>query len=148
MQDFLIAKGTWLLVCDGAKAQIYCNEGTTERLDLRTVSALSEEIPPSREIGTDRPGRSTDGVGNHKSAMDETDWHAQAENEFLGRVASEVESGILKDNVDKLIVVAPPRALGVLRSAFSDQVKKVVAHEINKDLTKLSSSQLADYFVH
>ena len=43
---------------------------------------------------------------------------------------------------DRLVVVAPPRSLGELDTLLTPQVKKMVSHQIAKDLTGASPPDL------
>src|SRR5262249_15630666 len=74
---------SWVVVCDGAKALILQNAGDAEILNLQVRQAFEQRDEPDREIGADKPGRShqPDGVGG--SAVEETSWHEQAEEDFL-----------------------------------------------------------------
>ena len=68
-----------------------------------------------------------------RSATEPTDFHAQAEEEFLRQIARRIEHDVGERRIVNLVVVAPPRAIGVLRRAFSPRMKNVVRHEVEKD---------------
>jgi protein required for attachment to host cells len=127
----------WILVCDGAKALMLRNEGDDEMVNLKVAEAFEEPHPPSRDIGTDRPGRVQESATTGRSAMEETDWHQKAEAEFLADIAKQLDELVRKADIRHLIVVAPPKALGVLRDKFSKQVQAVIQAEIDKDLVNL-----------
>ncbi|MBV9064186.1 MAG: host attachment protein, partial [Methylobacteriaceae bacterium] len=74
------------VVGDGRKALLLRNEGDPDLLDLRRVEVHEDDNPPSREQGTDRPGRTTMQVGP-RSAIEATDWHAIEEERFAASVA-------------------------------------------------------------
>jgi protein required for attachment to host cells len=65
--------------------------------------------------------------------MEQTDWHDQEEQEFLKALAARLDKAVQAKDVTELAIVAPPRALGVLRKAFSQHVKDAVVAEIDKD---------------
>src|SRR5690348_201438 len=67
--------GIWVLVADGEKALFLRNEGDAEYPNLQVVRELHEENPATRDQGTDRPGRLSDGPSAHRSAVADTDWH-------------------------------------------------------------------------
>ena len=52
---------------------------------------------------------------------------------LIGRLNSALGAGEMKS----LIVVAPPRALGVIRQAYSSNLKQAVRKEIDKDFVKM-----------
>jgi protein required for attachment to host cells len=135
--DLRLATGAWVVVCDGAKALIFENQGDAEFPDLRT--RLAEEQPDRRthEIGTDAPGRAMNSVGSARSAVEQTDFHDQSETRFLADLAASLDRAVQGGEVRALAIVAPPRALGKLRQAFSDHVRKAVVAEVDKDLVAL-----------
>ena len=53
-------------------------------LNRQLAKKAERDNPPTREQGTDRPGRSSASVGVARSAMEETDWHDIAEERFAG----------------------------------------------------------------
>ena len=74
--------------------------------------------------------------------MEQTDWHLQAEQRFLQRVAGHLDAAVNAGEAKSLIVVAPPRALGVLRQAYSHNLRAAVRAEIDKDLVHLPVYQI------
>ena len=128
-----LKQGAWVVVCDGRKTIVLENVGDAEYPDLRTRSALEVEDAPTAALGTDRPGRTHQSVGAGRSAMEQTDWHDQDEQEFLKALAARLDKAVQAKDVSQLVIVAPPRALGVLRKAFSQHVQAAVVAEIDKD---------------
>ena len=45
---------------------------------------------------------------------------------------------------DRLVLVAPPQALGDLRSCLDDGVRTKISGELNKELTHLKDHELAE----
>ena len=74
--------------------------------------------------------------------MEQTDWHVQAEERFLQKLAGELDAAVSAGQAKSLIVVAPPRALGVLRQAYSHHLRAALRAEIDKDLVKLPVYQI------
>jgi protein required for attachment to host cells len=118
MAKLRIAEGEWVVVCDGAKALVLENVGDPKFLNLKTKEVYEQDDPKTSEQGTDAPGRTINSVNARRSAMEQTDWHDQAEQRFLQGLAAHLDAAVNAGKVKSLIVVAPPRALGVLRQAF------------------------------
>lgn len=137
----------WVLVCDGAKALMLHNEGDALQPKLATVAVFDEPLLPTRELGTDRPGRTHSSNGVSRSATEETDLHEQAEADFLTRIAGALDQVVREREVKNLLLVAPPRALGVLRGKLSPAVKSVVSGEVGKDLTKMPVDQIGKHLL-
>jgi protein required for attachment to host cells len=137
MSELLIRNGEWVVVCDGAKALILENAGDIKFPNLKTLEVLGHEDLRTHEIGSDQPGRTNASVGTIRSAMEQTDWHDQAEKAFLTQLAQRLDAAISAGKTKSLIVVAPPRALGMLRPAYSHALKGAVRAEVDKDLVKM-----------
>jgi protein required for attachment to host cells len=69
--------------------------------------------------------------------VEQTDWHTQEEDRFLRNLLGHLEAAMNAGQAKSLIVVAPPRALGVLRQAYSHNLRAALRAEIDKDLVKL-----------
>ena len=94
-------------------------------------------VPRRHEQGTDAPGRSINSVGSGRSAMEQTDWHEQAEQRFLGSVEASRSGGNGRRSKVTRAHLAPPRALGMLRQAFTNGLRGAMRAEIDKDYVKM-----------
>ena len=134
MEQLNIPNDALVLVGDGRRALFLRNKGTPRNLDLVVESELSQENPPTREQGTDRPGRKPGSDGVSRFAIDETDWHHQAEQRFAAEIAETLYEMGHDQKFGALVIVAPPRMLGDLRAAFHPEVTQRIVAEIPKDL--------------
>jgi protein required for attachment to host cells len=132
-----IHSGDWVVVCDGAKALILENAGDAISPNLKTKEIHEQPDPKTSEQGTDAPGRSINSNGSRRSTMEQTDWHDQAEQQFLTDIAKRLDAAVMAGETKSLILIAPPRALGVLRQAFSAPVRNAIRAEIDKDYVKM-----------
>ena len=130
-----VSHGALVLVGDGQKALFLRNRGHAQRVQLVVEQVLERDNPPTREQGSDRPGRSNASVGTARSAMEEADWHNIAEERFAGELADALYRHAHANLFEKLVIVAPPKVLGNLRKAFHAEVAERVAAEIPKELT-------------
>ena len=137
MQKLKIRQGDWVVVCDGKKALVLENAGDEKFLNLKTREVYEQPDLKTRELGTDAPGRAFSSVGAGRSAVEETDWHAQEEDRFLRKLAERLDAAVNAGQAQALILIAPPRALGVLRQTYSHGLRAAVRAEIDKDFVKL-----------
>lgn len=137
MPGFSIRDGEWVVVCDGAKALVLQNVGDAKFPNLKTIEVLEQKDLATHEMGTDKPGRSHSSVGHGRSAVAQTDWHDQAEQEFLTRLANHLDTAVHSGKAKSLVMIAPPRALGMLRPAYSNGLKGAIRVELDKDLVKM-----------
>jgi len=137
MNKLKIEQGDWVVVCDGQKALILENVGDEKFPNLKTRKVYDEKIPQTHALGTDAPGRAFSSVGEVRSAMEQTDWHSQEEERFLRHVVGELESAVMAGHTKSVIMVAPPRALGVIREVSSKNLKAALRAEIDKDYVRM-----------
>jgi protein required for attachment to host cells len=131
MPELKIDQGEWVVVCDGRKALVLENVGDDKFLNLKTKDAKTSEL------GTDAPGRSINSVDARRSSMEQTNWHDQAEQAFLEKLVGRLNAAVEAGEAKKLVLVAPPRALGVIRQAYSSSLRDALRGELDKDLVKL-----------
>ena len=135
MEPIRIPEGTLIVVGDGSKALFLRNHGNAVQPARETEAVFEHDDAPTREQGTDRPGRRGDGAAGHRSALDQTDWHQLSEDRFAVTVADVLYRAAHAGRFDKLVVVAPPATLGVLRKAFHPEVQARIISEFPKDLS-------------
>ena len=134
---------TWVLIADAARARVYEMRGKGKGLTAVEDMALDAELAPSREIGTDRPGRAFNSVGSLRHAMESpTDPNREQKRRFARRIAEAVEERQAAGSFDRLVVVAPAVTMGDLRAALPDRVKASVTAEVVADLTNTPVNEL------
>ena len=138
-----ITHGTLVMVVDGAKMLLFRNEGDEKYPVLETVSHEERADPATREQGSDRPGRSFASMGDRRSSYEETDWHEQGEERFAIHAAQMLENATSKLNAG-IVVLAPPRTLGVLRKHWGRHTRSRLLAEIAKDFTHRMTDDLLE----
>jgi protein required for attachment to host cells len=81
-------------------------------------------------------------VGASRSAVRAPDWHDLAETEFLRAVVRKLETVLRDRNIRDLVLVAPPRAMGVLRGILPVSVRMILAAAVEKDLARRSTTSI------
>ena len=137
MSAIKIKAGDWVAVCDGRKALILKNQGDAVFPNLRTLETHEHDDAKTADQGTDRPGRVHESTGTARSAVEQTDWHTQAEEDFLRTIAERLNDAVTKGETRSLILIAAPRALGVLRQLITPAVQDAICAEIGKDYVNM-----------
>jgi protein required for attachment to host cells len=136
MSGLVIRHNALVFIGDGKKALFLRNAGDANAPNLTTEHVFTDDNPPTREQGSDRPGRAFKRAAtNLRSGVEMTDWHELEKERFARRVASALERLVRAEGVDEVIIVAPPRTLAELRRAFHADVQKHIVAEVAKDLT-------------
>jgi len=141
-----IAHGTLVMAADGKKALLLRNEGDRAYPVLQALAHDEIDNPATRELGSDRPGRSFSSTGPGRSGYGDTDWHRQGEERFAKRAAAMLGEAA-KDNEAGLVIVAPSQFLGSLRDQLGPTVKRRLLAEINKDLVHHETDDIAEAIV-
>jgi protein required for attachment to host cells len=144
MTKLRIPAGAMVLIADGTKARFLRNKGNALHVNFVTEQELQQENPPTRDQGTDKPGRFLAADRVSRSAVEQTDWHRQAEERFAAQVANLLYRMAHADAFDALIVIAPPKVLGNLRATFHKEVTTRVLAEVAKDLTSVPTHDLPE----
>lgn len=137
MHNLRIHNGDWVVVCDGKKALILENAGDAVSLNLKTKQVFEQPDAKTRDQGTDAPGRAINSIDARRSAMEQTDWHDQSEQRFLTDLSKRLDAAVMGGEAKSLVLVAPPRALGVIRQAATPNLRKALRAEIEKDFVKM-----------
>lgn len=138
------AKKIWVVVADSSKARILENTGPNR--SLVEVSGASFAAPRShgRDLYSDRSGRAFDSRGAGRHAMvHPTSPEEQGRISFIKTLATWIERPRHARAFDSLILVAPPKALGLLRKELSQQTRARIVCECDKDLTNASNEKIA-----
>jgi protein required for attachment to host cells len=137
MENLRIHNGDWVVVCDGKKALILENAGDAVALNLKTKEVHEQADAKTHEQGTDAPGRSINSIDSRRSAMEQTDWHEQSERRFLTDLSKRLDAAVGSGETKCVVLVAPPRALGVIRQAATPNLRKALRAEIDKDYVRM-----------
>jgi protein required for attachment to host cells len=124
-----------VLVADGRKTLFFRNEGDENQIDLRTEAHDTREDLKDSELKTDAPGTQAQSAGYGRPAMDETDYHQQEEDRWIKEAADELKARALRNDFDALAIVAPPKALGVLRKELHKEVERRIVCTVNKEMS-------------
>lgn len=137
---------TWIVIADGARARILQNDGPGKGLSTVTPEDLTIPHPPTREVGTDKPGRVHDrfGPGRH-SMVARVDWHNFEKERFARDLAAQLNRAANERAFDRLVLVAPPKTLGALRSTLDKKVSGMIHGELDKDLTNANDADLPSH---
>lgn len=136
----------WVLIADAGRAKVL--ESTRPGTPLREVEGLAftNDLPPSRDILADRPGRSFESVGSARHAQENpADPHRELKRGFAGKLSRALESRLHSNQFDQLVVIAPPPFMGDLRDAWSATVRTRIIYELTRDLTKIPNDELQRY---
>ncbi len=139
-------KVTWILVADGARARVLMNDGVGKGLQPTVDGEMAHSLPPTREMGTDRPGRVQQrGTSGRHAIQPHVDWHRFEKEKFSREMAALLDAAAERGAFHRLVLIAPPRTLGDLRAALGTKARALIHAEIDKDLTHVTIHELPDH---
>jgi protein required for attachment to host cells len=124
-----------VLVADGRKMLLFRNQGDEGQIDLRTEAHDARNERKDREIKTDAPGSVQQSMTSGRSTYEEPDFHQQEEDRWIKDAADELKKRALRNDFDALAIVAPPKALGVLKKGLHKEVEKRIVCTVNKEMS-------------
>ncbi len=124
-----------VLVADGKKMLFLRNHGDDNQIDLRVEAHEVQEEHKNSELRTDAPGTMKQSFGYGRPAYQETDFHQQEEDRWIKDAAEQLKKRALRNDFDALAIIAPPKALGVLKKCLHKEVEKRIVCTINKEMS-------------
>ena len=133
---------TYIVVADAARARIF----TRDSLNLAEKASLVHAAGRLHEgdLITDRRGADVhESTSSTSRSSGEENVASKHENElFAKEVAQHLYSARVENSLEKLIMVAPPKFLGLLRDKLDGPTQKLVIHSLSKDLSKASLAEI------
>lgn len=135
-------KTVWVVVANQSRARIFSLESPRGQWrELEDLVAPDVRLH-DRELESDRPGH-TVGAGGHGHTMRKRhSLKEQAAVRFASDMSERLTAGTGDGDVAALVLVAPPRFLGLLREALPQRVSSLVVHSLDKDLVSLRSEDI------
>jgi protein required for attachment to host cells len=124
---------TWIVVADSARARIFFSERREQ--DWELVESL--EHPGGRahtpELVSEMPAMERGELPKEREAR-----------VFARQLAQRMERAFHAHEFQRLVLVAPPELMGLLRRSLPAPVAAAITHEITKDFSQLKQGELED----
>lgn len=136
---------TWIVVAHKSGARFFENEGPGKGLELIEEIEHPEGRERDRDIDTDRPGRSfrKDSGDPRRAAMTRSQTpQERAAEDFARELGDKLEQARTQNEFERLVLVAPPQFLGLLRSALDSPTSQLVVGSLDKDLAASKQDEL------
>ncbi len=132
----------WVLVADKSKARIFTVADPHGPLEDETMLEHPEARQREQTLTSDRPGRSFDSKGEGRHSMGTSvEPDKQETIRFAKQVAEHVEAAHNKGQCDRLMIVAGPPLLGLLREHLKGASGLKIA-EIEKNLGQYDATEI------
>ena len=137
---------TWIVVAENSRARLFTADSPIAPLqEVRTLDH-PQSRSHSQDLTSDLPGRVHDSAGQGRHAYVEDTMPKEHEGVmFAKEVADQLEKARLEHRIGKLYIIAGPEFLGRLRAELSDNLQRLVAQEITKNLTQQSADAIRSH---
>lgn len=136
----------WVVVADDAKARIFSAEKPVDPIVEIQTMCSSEGTLLEQDLVTDKPGRGSSGSGQGKHAVEEKSAHKEQYSiQFAKEVSECLDKNLQKKAFGKLLIVAAPHFLGLLRKELSQGVSEVISIQLDKNLTKMKPEEIREH---
>ncbi len=135
-------KLTWILVADNTHARIFTADAPSSALEEIESLVHTEGRLHDREMTTDLPGKIKSSDGSGHAFEQPTDPKKHEADMFAHQVAHKLEEAFNTNKFEQLMIIAEPSFLGLLRHCLSEQVKKHVCFELDKNITTQSATDI------
>ncbi len=137
-------KTKWIVTADSGGARIFNIEAKDKILEIQDL-INPEGRQRAQDQESDRQGRTFDSGGQGHHALEPTmDAKEKAQLNFAARLAKTLQQSLNNYEFMSLIIISPPKFLGVLRDKLSPEVTARVEHFINKDVSNMSSEKILE----
>lgn len=123
---------TWIVLANTREVRVLANKGPGKGLSALAGKCWQAE---GADIPRDKAGVGHSIAGPGISAVDTSDPQRQSDMRFAQDVSLQLSHSFDAKEFDRLVLVAGPHMLGLLRAALHDRLKAVITNEIAKDLT-------------
>lgn len=135
---------SWILAANGTRARLFAKDGSDLPVEVACFTNPDGHAP-GRGMHADRLPRSQESANSARHAiephMNDRDKSQQA---FARLLCDALDAGLQARHFDELVLLAPPRFLGLLHARLGKALKRQLSCEIGHDLTALGPGQLGE----
>lgn len=130
---------TWIVLADAQTVRIAVNEGPGKGIYGRKVDGL--HAAPLTAL-SDAPGMTNAAVGPNRGSISDPDLKGQAEAAFARDIVTYLGTALQSGEFDRLVLVAAPAMLGLMRQRLSAPLQGVLQADLAKELTHVTLDDL------
>lgn len=138
---------TMILIADDATARFLVNDGVGKGL-AQLAQLHASDFPEDALAYSDRPNRGNHGPSGQirHSAEPRHSVEELGRESFARHVCHALDSHWRSADPQRLVIAAPAKMLGIIRSEIGEAPAKALLAELSKDLTPIPLHDLAPHF--
>ena len=136
----------WIIVADSSRARFFAtSQKGVPMNELSDMTHIEGRLHERDEV-SDRQGGIAGGHGEGDHTFEApTDLKHHEMVVFARQIADRLETGRVHHDFDKLILVAPPAFLGVLRDTLNDRLRDLVYESLDKHLVTADEATIRNH---
>jgi protein required for attachment to host cells len=132
------------LLTDGGRARLVRRSSETGHFStVEQIDGAAELRTLRRELRASPPTRTFASAAPRRSAVGQEDFARPVKEAFVARVADRVIEVARRDQLDGVVLAAPPRLIGPLQACLGDRI--AISGQLRKDLTKAPDHELGSW---
>jgi protein required for attachment to host cells len=138
---------TWILIADTARAKLLTTELPEQAWTVVEAFENAGAHLTSKDLSPTPPGKmkqSGDAKSRHTSFEPRTTPKAAELDRYVQRLTNFLEEATARRGYDRLVLVAPPHLLGMLRNQLGKQSAARMQAAIDKDLVALDNDEIRE----
>ncbi|NNM81106.1 MAG: host attachment protein [Burkholderiales bacterium] len=136
---------TWILVANASSASLYMNDGPKQGLKKIRTFEHSASREKASDLVSDRPGHNRSAGNGRGSYIPQSDPKQNEAQNFAMKLARELEHGRTTNEFQRLILVAPPQFMGLIKNSTGPALLNLVSDHFEKDYTKIDEKTLTGH---
>lgn len=138
----------WVLVAESSRAKLYSAENRQAPLIEVEDFVHPEARLHEGDLVSDQPGSDGGSVGQGRHVMDDKTTARESEKiDFARTLAHRLEAALKQKTFKRLVLIAPPTFLGLLRDNLSHEVMERVTGQIDKNLVQTPAAEIREHLL-
>lgn len=133
---------TWILVAHRSGARLFENRGPGKGMELRQNFENPAGKLKNQAVDSDKPGRHMDARNNRHGYGHDQEPTMHIAEQFAKQLSAHLDGARKQQRFDKLVLVAEPRFLGMLRATLPATTAALVTATLDKDLGGINTRDL------
>ena len=136
----------WVLAAESSRAKLYSAENRTAPLVEIGDFVHPEARLREGDLVSDQSGSDGGSVGQGRHVLDnKTSARDTERTEFARVLAQRLDAARKEEAFNRVVLIAPPSFLGVLRDNLSDEVMELVTEQIDKNLVQQPANEVREH---
>ena len=137
---------TLVLVAESSRAKLYSADTIVAELVEKEDLIYPEGRSHENDLVSDGPGSDGGSVGQGRHVLDSKHSATEATHEaFAKMLVDRLEQERSQKSFDRLVLMASPAFLGILRKKLNPNLASMVAEEIDKNLVQRPSDEIRSH---